>query len=196
MARILKPQFGSRQHRQTPQWNVGDPPAKRRRFDWQLLTLVALVFVASLVWLLPALDQRAGPRIKTPASPSPSAWSSAIQVVDGDTIRSGGETYRLVGYNTPEQGGHAGCNAERVLASKATSRLRELVGASDVELARVACSCPPGIEGTKRRNHGRRCGTLTADGRDVGAILIAEGLAEFYSCGATSCPKRRDWCSG
>jgi len=117
-------------------------------------------------------------------------------VVDGDTVRSGGETYRLVGYNTPESGRHARCSAERVLASKATSRLQELVGASDVELAPVACSCPPGTEGTQECNFGRSCGRLTAQGRDVGAILIAEGLAEAYACGATSCPKRRDWCAG
>jgi hypothetical protein len=37
---------------------------------------------------------------------------------------------------------------------------------------------------------------LGEDGRDVGQILIAEGLAERYACWATACPKRRDWCAG
>jgi hypothetical protein len=195
MARILKPQFGCRPRRRSPS-TPGAPPEKRRRFDWQLVSLVAIVFVAGFVWLFPALDGRTGPLVSAPDAPSRGAWSSAIQVVDGDTVRRGGETYRLVGFNTPEQGIHAGCNAERVLASKATARLQDLVGASGVELARVACACPPGTEGTKRCNHGRLCGTLRADGRDVGAILIAEGLAEAYACGATACPKRRDWCAG
>ena len=93
-------------------------------------------------------------------------------------------------------GRHARCAQERALASKATHRLQEIVGSGDVELARVACACPPGTEGTADCNYGRLCGKLRADGRDVGAILIGEGLAEAYACGATSCPPRKDWCRG
>lgn len=44
------------------------------------------------------------------------------------------------------------------------------------------------------RIYGRLCGTLTVRGQDVGTILIAEGLAERYVCGPTSCPPRKDWC--
>jgi endonuclease YncB( thermonuclease family) len=36
--------------------------------------------------------------------------------------------------------------------------------------------------------YGRLCGTLTIGGSDVGAILIDEGLAERYVCGASSWP--------
>ena len=36
--------------------------------------------------------------------------------------------------------------------------------------------------------------TLKAHGRDVGMILIGEGLARSYHCGATRCPGRRSWC--
>jgi hypothetical protein len=35
---------------------------------------------------------------------------------------------------------------------------------------------------------------LKARGRDVGAILISEGLARSYVCGASSCPPRSSWC--
>ena len=35
---------------------------------------------------------------------------------------------------------------------------------------------------------------FTVDGRDVGPILIAEGLAQQFQCGAISCPPRRPWC--
>jgi hypothetical protein len=36
---------------------------------------------------------------------------------------------------------------------------------------------------------------LTANGRDVGAILISEGLAVPFVCGATRCPpKPHPWC--
>jgi hypothetical protein len=38
------------------------------------------------------------------------------------------------------------------------------------------------------------CGSLTVAGRDVGQILISEGLAQAYVCNATSCPPRRSWC--
>ncbi len=45
------------------------------------------------------------------------------------------------------------------------------------------------------RNYGRDCGTLKSSGRDVGAILMEEGLAVPFVCGATRCPKTpRPWC--
>lgn len=43
-------------------------------------------------------------------------------------------------------------------------------------------------------NYGRACGVLTARGRDVAAIMIGEGLARPYLCGATICPRRATWC--
>lgn len=159
-----------------------------------------LVFTAGFVWLLPALHERGGSLkdlfddVLDVSVPAP--WSSGIHVVDGDTVRSGGRTYRLVGFNTPEQGTHARCWQERALASKAKDRLRELVDARDVALSRVSCACKPGTEGTDACNYGRLCGKLKADGRDVGQILIAEGLAERYTCWGTSCPRRKDWCAG
>ena len=79
-------------------------------------------------------------------------------------------------------------------ADAATTRLRALVRSDDARLVPVACACRPGQEGTRFCNYGRLCGSLLIGGRDVGAILISEGLAHAYVCGATSCPKRRSWC--
>ena len=64
----------------------------------------------------------------------------------------------------------------------------------DVGDTRDCYEGPPGTEGTRRCNHGRLCATLTAAGREVGAIMIAEGLARRYVCGATRCPPRGTWC--
>jgi endonuclease YncB( thermonuclease family) len=120
--------------------------------------------------------------------------SADIKVIDGDTIRANGDVFRLVGYDTPEKGSLAKCPAERKLADQATSRLRQIVARDDLRLDRVACACPPGTEGTHRCNYGRLCGKLTASGRDVGAILIGEGLARSYICRSSSCPPRQGWC--
>jgi endonuclease YncB( thermonuclease family) len=119
--------------------------------------------------------------------------TTPIQVVDGDTVRAGGQVYRLVGFDTPESGDRAQCPSERILAARATVRLRELL-AGKVELKRVPCSCHPGTEGTPQCNYSRLCAKLSIDGRDVGELLIAEGLAHRYVCGSTSCPRKQGWC--
>jgi endonuclease YncB( thermonuclease family) len=124
----------------------------------------------------------------------PSRSSIAIDVVDGDTVRSGGAVYRLVGFDTPERGDRARCDDERRRAEVAKERLRALLGSGEPKLQRVACACMPGTEGTNACNFGRLCASLSVGGRDVGNILISEGLARPFVCGGTSCPMRRPWC--
>ena len=117
-----------------------------------------------------------------------------IQVIDGDTVRFNGAVYRLVGIDTPERGNKARCDDERRRAEAATKRLRALVASGDAHLTRVACACRPGQEGTRKCDYGRLCGSLSIGGRDAGDILISEGHARRYLCGATSCPERWPWC--
>lgn len=129
------------------------------------------------------------------------AWSAPItadevRIIDGDTIRVHHQKpdVRLVGFNAPETR-RAQCNAERALGDRATDRLRDLLRSSRLDFEFVACACPSGTEGTPRCNYGRRCGTLKADGRDVGAILISENLAVPFVCGQTRCPPTpKPWC--
>jgi endonuclease YncB( thermonuclease family) len=117
-----------------------------------------------------------------------------VRVVDGDTVRYQGRTVRLVGFDTPETGDRAQCEYERALGARAATRLSELVKSGEPRLEFVPCACPPGTEGTASCNFGRSCGSLTIDGRDVGSILIAEGLARPFRCGSISCPRRAPWC--
>src|SRR5262245_24222413 len=120
----------------------------------------------------------------------------SVRVIDGDTIRLHHRRpdVRLVGFNTPETR-RVECQAERELGGRATRRLRDLVRAGNLDFEYAACACRPGTEGTAACNFGRRCGVLKANGKDVGAILIAEGLAVPFQCGPTSCPPTpRPWC--
>jgi endonuclease YncB( thermonuclease family) len=145
-----------------------------------------------IVWVIAGLVlcALAGPISAEPISPD------QIRVIDGDTLRLNNEkpNVRLVGFNAPETR-RAKCDAERELGGRATRRVRDLVRDQPLEFERVACSCPAGKEGTRFCNWGRSCGTLKAGGKDIGEILIAEGLAVPFKCYATSCPKTpKPWC--
>jgi len=121
---------------------------------------------------------------------------SDIRVIDGDTIRVYHQqpNVRLVGFNAPETR-RAECEAEAELGAKATRRLRDLIRAGNLDFIYVKCSCPEGTEGTFACNYGRDCETLKSNGRNVGAILIEEGLAVPFVCGPTHCPKTPSpWC--
>lgn len=121
----------------------------------------------------------------------------AFSVTDGDTVHVVGERAgtRLVGFNTPEKFSPQ-CEYERKLGERASSRLKELVRSPNLQLTKVPCACPANSEGTDACNHGRSCGVLKVDGRDVGQILIGEGLAVPFICEGNRCPRTpRPWCA-
>lgn len=60
--------------------------------------------------------------------------SRQVEVLDGDTIRVAGETFRLVGFDAPETY-RARCPSERELGNRATFRLRQLVAGGGLDLA-------------------------------------------------------------
>lgn len=131
-----------------------------------------LVGMASLPSLILALT--AGSAL----SAAVTFWQPGVRVVDGDTVHPGFWTYRLDGLDTPEIRG-AKCPSEREAAHRAQERLRDLTDGHPVRLR------PSG----RRDRYGRWLAMLEADGRDVGSILILEGLARPYKGGA-----RGDWC--
>jgi endonuclease YncB( thermonuclease family) len=141
-----------------------------------------ITFAAALLWATVALA--------APINPDD------VRVIDGETIRvfHRQPNVRLVGFNAPETR-RAQCEAERELGAKATRRVRDLVQAGNLDFEFVACACSRGTEGTLSCNYGRRCGTLKANGRDVGEILMSEGLAVPFVCGRLHCPPTpKPWC--
>lgn len=128
---------------------------------------------------------------------SPAAASSIdpgdVRVIDGSTIEVRGAVYRLVGFDAPETV-RAQCAAERERGATAMARLNLLVAKGGLDFTRVPCACAAGTEGTPRCNDGRLCGVLKAGGRDVGAILMSEGLARPALCARQPCPRRQSFC--
>jgi micrococcal nuclease len=100
-------------------------------------------------------------------------------VIDGDTIRYGGAKIRLEDIDTPETH-EPKCASEAARGRQATRRLLELINAGPFRLVRT------GDREVDR--YGRKLRTITRDGRSVGEVLIAEGLARHWD-GA-----RRSWC--
>ena len=165
-------------------------PRRRGFFGTRSLVLLAGFGILIVALLASYWDQFPAKNVKSAATIEP----DQIQVIDGDTIRANGQVYRLVGYHAPESGLEAKCESERTLAARATSRLRQIVTAGELRFERVPCACPSGTEGTQRCNYGRLCAVITSAGRDVGALMIAEGLARQYVCSNTRCPLRQGWC--
>jgi endonuclease YncB( thermonuclease family) len=121
--------------------------------------------------------------------------ADAITVTDGDTIVVGPDTYRMVGYDTPEirtprrkVSGH-----EKAVATLAKERFTELLHSGSLDLTEVPCSCPVRAVGTDQCNHRRKCAILRLNGENIGDTLIAEDLAMPFICSKTRCPKMPDW---
>jgi micrococcal nuclease len=100
----------------------------------------------------------------------------------------GGWRYALAGWREhPAQGlrhtGTPNCNlgglAEVKLAHRASKRLLEILNGNEWTIERF------GLDGTRSE---RRLATIRVDGRDVGDILIEEGLARRWPHG------REFWC--
>lgn len=106
--------------------------------------------------------------------------SRDVYMIDGDTAKIDKISYRLVGFDTPETY-EPQCDYEKALGDQATRRARELVDrAGAVELVVL-----PGLD-----YHKRNLARMYVEGRDLGTILISEGLAREYLKG-----RRQSWCN-
>ena len=106
------------------------------------MTHVAMMPARRWTSAIVVLALSAGLSVADPINPAD------VYVIDGDTIRVADRTVRLVGFDAPELGSRAHCGLERILAARATSRLRQLVRTGgDLDLKLIPCSCRPGTEG-------------------------------------------------
>ena len=117
--------------------------------------------------------------ISVPAVHAETVPSKSLYLIDGDTAKYNGQTYRLVGYDTPETW-MPKCDFEQALGEMATQRARELVR----DAGAVNFTILPGKD-----VYNRGLARIAITGNDLGDILISEGLARRYVSG-----KRKGWC--
>ena len=145
------------------------------------------VFTAVFVWDGESPESRAA--VPVTAAPSGTAVTAIFNpclggsrvtcVVDGDTIWAEGTKIRMADYNTPETGS-PGCDAERELGERATSRLTQLLNSGEVTLHAAG--------GRDTDQYGRALRVVKVDGRSVGDTLVSEGLAHEWE------GYRQGWC--
>lgn len=96
-----------------------------------------------------------------------SRGSRALYAVDGDTVKLGTQSLRLLNIDAPEVS-RPQCDAEAMRGRAATDRLRALLVQGQVAI----------LPNGRLDRYGRPLVRVTVDGRDVGDLLITEGLAK------------------
>jgi endonuclease YncB( thermonuclease family) len=96
-----------------------------------------------------------------------SRGSKALYAVDGDTVKLGTQSLRLLNIDAPEIS-RPDCAAEAERGRAAADRLRAMLSEGPVAI------WPNG----RLDRYGRPLVRLTVAGRDAGDVLIAEGLAK------------------
>ncbi|WP_315922148.1 thermonuclease family protein [Mesorhizobium sp. SP-1A] len=105
-----------------------------------------------------------------------------VRVIDGDTIQIRSEKFRFDGIDAPELKG--ACEDEIAVANLARDRVVELFAGGHVV-----------IERTGRDKYRRTLAQISVDGKDIGKILMEEGLARRWE--KKWKPGLDDvWCSG
>lgn len=133
----------------------------RRQFRPRLFSgprgwVLVIIIFSFVAWLAAALDQPG------------SELAGAAYAVDGDTLRMGDERMRLLGIDAPER--DQSCTSKNGKAwacgEVARERLAELIMGEAVTCA-----------GNRRDLYDRALVTCKVHGKDIGAVLVSEGLA-------------------
>ncbi len=113
---------------------------------------------------------------------------AALLAVDGDTVKCDGQLLRPIGdgapyvsgFDTPELSRHADCPEENHLGLKAALRMSELIQTPGLRIE----------DSGQKDAFGRPLVRLRLpDGRTIGSILMAEGLAREWTPSYHA-----DWC--
>lgn len=108
---------------------------------------------------------------------------SIVRVVDGDTyeVLIDGKTQRarLENADAPETGDRARCPEEREVGERATVWVREQIANHRVEVHSLG----------RLDKYKRLLVRVTVDGRDLGELLVVQGLGRFYRG-----ERRMTWC--
>ena len=143
------------------------PPALARLFAFAVILMAPAAFAG---------EEVAGP-----------VRADVVRVLDGDTIEISAQVWlglrltshvRIRGIDTPELRGE--CASEKAMAAQARDRLMRLAGTS-ISIAHIADD----------KYAGRvLADAVAADGTNLGAAMLASGLARPYDGGT-----RGDWCA-
>ena len=170
-----------------------DLPDKRKRISrrglW--LPIAGLGIAAAALWTGGAFDRAGQAEPSTPAAATASATSSdglvfglcdqgggTNCVVDGDSFYMDGKGIRIAGIDAPSTHS-AHCDAEALLGWAAAERLHAALNSGTVTLEPVAPGTDP---------NGRLLRTVKVDGREIGPVLVAAGLAK------PSAETPAEWC--
>jgi micrococcal nuclease len=115
-----------------------------------------------------------------PVATTLAAIAVSLTVIDGDTVHSERERYRLLGIDAAEIH-RAQCDAERRLGELTKHRLEALLRSGPLAFS----PDPP----TERDKYGRLLVHLLVNGEDVGCVLIREGYARHWR------GRRENWCA-
>lgn len=113
-----------------------------------------------------------------------------VQVIDGDTLLVTAHPWlgvmvttrvRLIGVDTPERGGRAGCPAESALAEQAGAAVRAALPEGSIVR----------LSGIRPDKYGQRvvASVTLADGRDLSDLLMKAGYAVAYDG-----KRKTPWC--
>ena len=144
-----------------------------------------LAAVGAASFLLPEPDTQTaiGPQTETVIGHGPILKCQGPNdrncVIDGDTIRYGGDSIRLEDIDAPEVFSPQ-CASERELGQRATDRLVELMNAGPFDIIYTG--------GRDEDVYERKLRVIERDRRSLGDVLVSEGLARLWD-GA-----RRSWC--
>jgi micrococcal nuclease len=166
-------------------------PARTFADRWaKWLGMMAFAFVISAIgagWVLGGLneDRIGGARASTGTSIERASFSLCGYdngndcVVDGDTFRYRGTTFRIADIDTPEVFSYR-CAHEKELGEEATRRLHALLNAGPFVLEDFASR--------DEDQYGRKLRRVTRNGQSLGMMLVAEGLAREWD------GTRHPWC--